>query len=162
MNQEGSAAGGPVHGQEPREEGFDLSSPVRSFMSTVRAVLFEPTSSFRRLSPRGSVRNPLVFALVCSLICSILGILAVSFDPLVGDVQGLDRLLSDFVADDAEPVAVALLGVIFLALLPLVLVLGLYIGAVIYQILVTIFVRPTDTGFEATFRVYAYASAWRY
>ncbi len=159
MDQEGSAAGGPVHGQEPREEGFDLSSPVRSFVSTVRAVLFEPTSSFRRLSPRGSARNPLVFALTCTLISFPPGLHAVSFDPLAGDVQSLGLLLSDFVADDAEPVAVALLGVTFLALLPLVLVLGLYIGAVIYHILVTIFVRPTDPGFEATFRVYAYASA---
>ncbi len=54
---------------------------------------------------------------------------------------------------------VALLGVIFLVLLPLGVVLNLYIGALVYQILVSILVRPTDTGFGATFRVYAYTFA---
>ena len=54
-------------------------------------------------------------------------------------------------------VIVVILAVLVLA--PLLVLLGLYISAAIYQILVWIFVRPTDTGFEATLRVISYTSA---
>lgn len=52
-----------------------------------------------------------------------------------------------------------MLTVLFLVLSPLLIILGLYIGAGIYHLLVLLFVGPTGTGFEATLRVFAYTSA---
>jgi hypothetical protein len=82
-----SDAGEPSSTQDPGgNEGFVLSNPVRSFVGTVRAVLLEPTSFFRRRPPRGSRRSPLVFALVCFLISLAFVILNVSRNPLAEDV----------------------------------------------------------------------------
>jgi hypothetical protein len=52
-----------------------------------------------------------------------------------------------------------LLGVLATILSLLAAMLGLYLGTLVYHLLVMLFVRPTGTGFEATFRVYAYTSA---
>jgi hypothetical protein len=63
----------------------------------------------------------------------------------------------------AEPggsmVAVIVVILAVLVLAPLLVLVGLYISAAIYHVLVWIFVRPADTGFEATLRVVAYISA---
>jgi hypothetical protein len=83
----GSGAGGQAYERDLREsDGFDLSRPVRSFISTVRRVLFEPVGFFRRLPRGGRALNPVVFALVCALISSApLAFLAAPFDPLTRD-----------------------------------------------------------------------------
>jgi hypothetical protein len=57
----GSGAGGQAYERGLREsDGFDLSRPVRSFLSTVRWVLFEPVAFFRRLPRRGRALNPVI------------------------------------------------------------------------------------------------------
>jgi len=61
--------------------------------------------------------------------------------------------------NESGAIATTLLAAIALAFFILGLVLGLYLGAAILQILVGIIVQPTNTGFEATFRVFAYAYA---
>lgn len=157
----GSGAGSQAYERDLREsDGFDLSRPVRSFVSTVRKVLFEPVGFFRRLPRRGRALNPVVFALVCALLSAPLAFLAVPFDPLTGDdMSDLRDLLARLIAEPGGSVAaviVAILAVLVLA--PLLVLLGLYISAAVYHILVWIFVRPTDTGFEATLRVISYTS----
>jgi hypothetical protein len=158
----GSGAGGQAYERGLREsDGFDLSRPVRSFISTVRRVLFEPVGFFRRLPRRGRALNPVVFALVCALILAPLAFLAAPFDPLTRDeMSDLRDLLTRLVAEPGRfmaAVIVVILAVLVLA--PLLVLLGLYSSAAIYQILVWIFVRPTDTGFEATLRVISSTSA---
>ena len=74
--------------------GFVLSNPTGSVVSTIRALLFEPTSFFHCLPPGGSFRNPLVFALVCFLISFALAVLIIPLNPLAEDVQRPDRLLA--------------------------------------------------------------------
>jgi hypothetical protein len=74
--------------------GFVLSNPTRSFVSTIRVLLFEPTSFFHCLPPGGSLRNPLVFALRCFLISFALAVLIIPLNPLAEDVQRPDRLLA--------------------------------------------------------------------
>lgn len=156
------SSGGVERGREPREsEGFDLSRPVRSFVSTVRRVLFEPVRFFGRLPRRGRALNPVMFALLCALISAPLAFLAALFDPLVGDDtpdlrDSLARLVAEL-GGSAAAVIVVVLAVLVLA--PLLALLVLYVGAAIYHILIKIFVRPEDTGFQATLRVVAYTSA---
>jgi hypothetical protein len=159
---EGSGPGGQARGGGSREDaGFDLSNPARSFVSTVREVLFDPIGFFRRLPPRGWSLNPVVFALICALISAPLAILAASFDPLVE--EGVPSMLDPLIALVAQPggsvVAVVVLVLTILILVPALALLVLYIGAAIYHILVRIFVRPTDSDFQATLRVVAYTSA---
>jgi len=140
---------------------FDLSRPVRSFVSTVRRVLFEPVGFFRRLPRRGRVLNPVVFVLVCALISAPLAFLAAPFDPLAGDeMSDLRDLLTRLVAEPGGSVAAVIVVILaVLVLASLLVLLGLYSSAAIYHILVWIFVRPTDTGFEATLRIVSYTSA---
>jgi hypothetical protein len=157
-----SGAGGQAYERGLREsDGFDHSRPVRSFVSTVRRVLFEPVGFFRRLPRRGRALNPVVFALVCALISAPLAFLAVPFDPLTGnDTPDLRDSLARLVAELGGSVAAVIVVILaVLVLAPLLVLLGLYISAAIYHILVWIFVRPTDTGFEATLRVISYTSA---
>jgi hypothetical protein len=52
---------------------YDLSNPVESFANVVRRVVLQPVRFFRDLPRRGSLLNPLVFALICAEIAVILG-----------------------------------------------------------------------------------------
>ena len=52
---------------------YDLSNPVDSFIDVVRRVVLQPVAFFRGLPPRGSLLNPLVFALICTEVSAILG-----------------------------------------------------------------------------------------
>ena len=159
---EGNGPGDQARGGGSREEeGFDLSNPSRSFVSTVRKVLFDPVGFFRRLPPRGRSLNPVVFALICALISAPLAILAASFDPLMGEdaPSMLDPLIALVAQPGGSVVAVVVLVLTVLILVPALALLVLYIGAAIYHILVRIFVRPTATDFQATLRVVAYTSA---
>ncbi len=156
------SSGGAERGREPREdEAFDLSNPARSFVSTVQGVLLEPVGFFRRLPRRGRVLNPVVFALVCALVSAPLSLLAAPFDPLVNDdAPDIRDSLARLVAEPGGSMAAVVVVVLaVLILVPLLALLVLYISAAIYHILVWIFVRPTDTGFETTLRVVAYTSA---
>jgi hypothetical protein len=134
---------------------------VRSFVGTVRRVLFTPVGFFRRLPRRDKALNPIVFALVCALISAPLAFLAAPFDPLTRDeMSDLRDSLVRLVAEPGGSVAAVIVVILaVLVLAPMLVLLGLYISAAIYHILVWIFVRPTDTGFEATLRVISYTSA---
>jgi hypothetical protein len=68
--------------------------------------------------------------------------------------------LTRLVAEPGGSVAAMIVVILAVPVLaPLLVLLGLYISAAIYQIVVWIFVRLTDTGFEATLRVISYTSA---
>lgn len=152
----GSGAGGQARERGSREnEGFDLSSPLRSFFSTVRKVLFEPVGFFRDLTPRGRVRNPLVFALLCVLIPLPLAILAAPFDPFSEDAPNFPPsfLVRTFNESGAAAAATVFLAIVILTFSLLGLVLGLFVYAAVCHLLVRLFVRPTDTDYYTTFRV---------
>lgn len=156
------SSGGTQRGRAPRgDEAFDLSNPMRSFASTVRGVLFEPVRFFRGLPRRGRALNPVIFTLVCALISVPLAFLVAPLDPLGrDDMTDLRDSLARLVAEPGgSVVAVIVLVLAVLILAPLLALLNLYISAAIYHILVWIFARPTESGFEATLRVVAYTSA---
>jgi hypothetical protein len=107
----------------PREEeGFNRSNPVRSLIRTVRAVLLEPVGFFRRLPPRGSVLNPVLFALVCSLISSVLGRPAAPYDLLIRVAASFESFVEDFGGEMWLAVGMLLFFVVFI---PLFILFGL-------------------------------------
>lgn len=140
----------------PEGEGFKVTEPVRSFPATVRMVLLEPRAFFRNMILGDSLWNPLVFALVCALISIPLTYLLAPLEPFAGEAESLGDILAGI--GDIGLVWVAAIVLAILVLAPLYVLLVLYIGAAVYQILVGIFVGRGNAGLDATLRVYAYTS----
>jgi hypothetical protein len=129
---------------------YDLSNPIESFADVVRQVVLEPVGFFARLPRRGSLLNPLVFALICTEIAAILGgILSLAgvggafvtgYGFQVPQNQGFGEFIGSVV------------------LAPIGGVIGVFVVAVIAHLLVRLVVGATNAGFGATFRVVAYTS----
>ena len=129
---------------------YDLSNPVESFADVVRRVVLQPVGFFAGLPRRGSLLNPLVFALICTEIAAIVGgILSLAgiggafvtgYGFQVPENQGLGEFIGSVVF---APVGSAI---------------GVFVVAGIAHLLVRLVVGLTNAGFGATFRVAAYTS----
>ena len=139
----GSSAGGA--GNE-----FTLSDPLGSFVRTTLGVLTRPRSFFRGMARQGDFINPAIYAVICGFISAVLaGLIALVIGSTLTGITGLDVGLGGGV-----------LGFVFgVILAPVYTVAGLFISAGIYHLLVLLLVRPSNGGFEATFRVVSYVSA---
>ena len=145
-------------GRRPAGRGFDTSRPRESFVEVVRGVLLEPARFFAGLGEPGpeGVKGPLVFALICSAISFPLALLVAPVDPLVPEQS---NLLANFLSFARDNIGLAVgLAAVFLILLPLFAILGLYLGAAIQHFFVFLFVRERK-GYWGTFPVVAYGSA---
>ena len=150
----GSGGGSGVRppGMSSAGGDFDYRDPVQSFVRTVTAVLTQPALFFAGIRRRGDFVNPLVFAVICFLISALLGgIISIPLS-LIGGAQ-----------NGASGAAGALIGGIvglFVSLILTVILAPIFmlIWAGILHLLVTLLIKPTNAGFEATFRSVAYAS----
>ncbi len=123
-----TGSGTPSSGNE-----FNLADPAGSFVSTLQRVVTIPASFFGALQRRGDFVSPLAFAVICFVISGVLGgILGLAFD------RGIGGLLSSIV------------------LTPILATIFLFVWAAILHVLVLVFVKPSNSGFEATFRTAAY------
>lgn len=147
----GGESGGPARGPAPAPSSggeFNLQDPVNSFISTVREVLLNPVGFFRNMRRQGDFINPLVFAIICGVVNGILG----------GIVSFLFSLA--FAGDPDFGVAGSLGGLILnIILAPIYVILAVGIASGIYHLLVLLFIRPGNAGFEATFRMVSYVQA---
>jgi hypothetical protein len=130
---------------------FNLQDPVGSFVRTARGVLLSPVAFFRSIARQGDFLNPAIFALICAVISALLsGIISLVLSPLFagpGDTAG-------------QTLAGGLVGfIVTLILSPIYTAVALLIGAGVYHLLVMLLVRPSNAGFEATFRVVCYVAA---
>jgi hypothetical protein len=140
-------------GESPREPGgpppsrpsnvaagaeFRYTDPVQTFISTVRGVVLQPASFFSGILRQGDFINPLIFAIICYEVSAILGGLL----RLIG--IGTDLGFGGFIAS--------------IILAPIGTAIALFIGAGILHLLVMLIVGSRNSGFEATFRVGAYAA----
>ena len=101
-------------------------------------MVLQPASFFSGILRRGDFLNPLIFAIICYEVSTILG--------------GLFRLIGI----GADIGFGGYLGSIILA--PILAAIGLFIGAGILHLLVMLIVGSRNGGFEATFRAGAYAA----
>ncbi len=124
-----TGSGTPSSGSE-----FNLADPAGSFVSTVQRVVTVPASFFGSLQRRGDFVSPLAFAVICFV---IYGILRGIFGLLLNNL-GIGGLLSSII------------------LTPIILTIFLFVWAAILHALVILFVKPSNSGFEATFRTAAY------
>jgi hypothetical protein len=127
---------------------YDLSNPVDSFTAVVRRVVARPAEFFSGIPRRGNYLSPLVFALICIEISTILGgLLRLAWGAeTMGGVrfQGIDYNVGAFIAD--------------VILAPIGATIGLFIFAAIAHLLVMLFVGGGNSGYESTFRVVCYIS----
>jgi hypothetical protein len=115
---------------------FRYTDPVQSFINTVQGVVLQPANFFSGILRQGDFINPLIFAIICYEVAAILGgIIAVAFGN-----QGFGGFIGDVI------------------LAPIFAAIGLFIGAGILHLLVMLIVGSRNAGFEATFRVGAYAA----
>jgi hypothetical protein len=132
----------------PAGGDYNLSNPVGSFTDVVRRVVARPAEFFSGIPRRGNYLAPLIFALICIEISTILGgLLRLAWRAeMMGGVrfQGIGYGFGDFLAD-----------VIFA---PIGAAIGLFIFAAIAHLLVMLFVGNANSGYEATFRVVSYVS----
>jgi hypothetical protein len=127
---------------------YNLSDPVNSFIDVVRRLVLQPTAFFAGIPRRGNFLNPLVFALICIEISVILvGLL---------NVMGLPGGVLWLAAPRGDQGFFAFVGALVLA--PIAGAVGLLITALIAHLLVRLVVGPSNSGFEATFRVASYTS----
>src|SRR5215217_6926879 len=112
-----SGPGGPprVSGGAPGGE-FSYQDPVQSFISTVQRVVLQPVDFYRGILRRGDFVNPLIFAVICYEIFTILS----GIFHLAG--IGGQRGFGGFIAS--------------LILAPIFAAIGLFIGAAILHLLV--------------------------
>ena len=128
---------------------YDLSNPVGSFTDVVRRVVTSPTEFFAAIPRRGNLLAPLVFALICLEISTILGgllRLALGSEAAGGvRFEGAGRYgFGEFVAN--------------VILAPIGGAIGLFILAAIVHLFVMLFVGDANSGYSSTFRVISYVS----
>jgi len=127
---------------------FTLSDPVASFVRTARSLVTAPAAFFRGMPRDAGLTNPLAFAVICSLIAAAPAALLIVLFSLVAGLSG-----------DATSALGGIAGAVAVLLLyPIGTVIGLFVGAGIYHLLVLLVLRPSHAGFGATFRVAAYGS----
>jgi hypothetical protein len=133
--------GGPSPGpsRSAAATEFRYTDPVQTFIATVQAVVLRPVDFFRGILRQGDFINPLIFAIICYEVAAILGGLL----GLVG-IGAMNQGLGGFIAS--------------IILAPIFAAIGLFIGAGILHLLVMLIVGSRNSGFEATFRVGAYAA----
>jgi hypothetical protein len=153
----GGDAGGPTAGGSPRGPAggsareFNLQDPVGSFISTVRNVVLNPVDFFRGIPKQGNFVNPLVFALICYEISTILG-----------GLFGL--LLTGFLdlADAGGSQDFGFFGGVggffgSLIIAPIIGAIILFIFAGLIHLLTVLIIGSRNSGFEATFRAISYS-----
>ena len=115
---------------------FRYTDPVPTFITTVQSIVLQPVDFFRGILRQGDFVNPLIFAIICYEASAILGgIIALALG-----TQGFGGFVGSII------------------LTPIVVAIGLFIGAGIFHLLVMVVVGSRNAGFEGTFRVGAYVA----
>ena len=135
-------------GESPRSSGtsteFDLSDPVNSFVVTARAIALTPVDFFGGMRRQGDFVNPLVFVIICFEVFALAGGLAGLVGALIRADEGFLGALISFL--------------LFVLLMPVVGAGVVFGSAAIYHLVAYLIIKPSTSGFEATFRVLAYVS----
>ena len=130
---------------ERRDSWLDLQAMIEM----IRDVLVDPANTFRKMRLSGDMASPLVFALILGSI----GIIAACGWNIF--TQGFKALPGPH---GVEAFAISTgVNIVFMVISPLFVLAGLFIGAGILHLCLMI-TGGEKNGFEATFRVMAYAA----
>ena len=137
----------PISSSQPGGD-YDPSNPIKGFVEVVRRVVRNPGEFFSSIPRRGDLLAPLLFAMICIEISTILGGLlrlnwwtwATGGFSFEGQGYGFGDLLGSVIA---APIGGAIC---------------LFVLAGMAHLLVMLFVSSENSGFESTFRVVSYVS----
>jgi len=120
---------------------------VNTFVDTALQVALHPKEFFARLPRSGDFASPVLFAVICILIGTVLS----------GIVQlaGTPRMFGPFGERMGGPSVGGFIASLIFA--PIFGIIGLFIFSGFAHLLVLLFVGPNNQGYEATFRVAAYS-----
>jgi len=117
-------------------------------------VLLRPASFFAAAGGRASYAGPIIYALACHAIAVLF---AGAYDLTFASIAGT---LDSISVAQTRGAAGGLLWILWLlALTPLYVLVVLFAGAAVYQLLVRLVVGKANAGYGATLRVSAYLSA---
>ena len=125
-----------------------------NFVGVVRRVVLTPAGFFSGLPRQGNLANPLLFALICIEISTILSWLLV----LVGVVNS-PSLNTNPQALGLPSIFTSSLPVVSILTAPVAGLIGILIAAGIQQLLVRLIVGARNSGFGATLKVASYTQA---
>jgi hypothetical protein len=129
-------------GSTPWEEMSSLGFTT-AFFRTVQEVFSTPDIFFRRMPVNHGILNPLLFGIIAGYIAALIqAFWQYAFSGLLGG--GLNFA-------GVSPV------IIYVIILPILIIIGLFIGSIIIHISVMMF--GGKRGFEATFRVLAFSNS---
>jgi hypothetical protein len=130
---------------ERRSSWLDL----QAMFEMIRDVLVDPVNTYRKMKLSGDMASPLVFALILGSVGMIIGCIWSIL------TQGFQLLPTKH---GAEVFAVSTgVNIAFIVFSPVLVLIGTFIGAGLLHICLLI-TGGEKNGFEATFRVVAYAS----
>ncbi len=140
-------------------EERDRLGLVEAFVQTVRLLLTDPTGAFTRLRRDGDLTSPMLFGILVSWVSVLLSqiwnmLFLGSMSNILGRVDGLEEA---FQAPSLFEIIVSLI------IWPFVYVVIVFLGSGILHLclLLVAAAERSETGFEGTLKVYAYATvAW--
>lgn len=138
---------------QPLYEEFSYSSPVRSYIRSVRRTFSEPVTYFRAIDGSNSLLGPLTFAVISTAGPLLIPIcLFMSLNVMIDGIQGLAMFQMSGILGIAVGSFVALATPVLIAILLLT------VFACVSHLIVLLVLRRGNAGFRATFRANAYSS----
>ena len=134
------------------------------FFATVWHILFRPNDFFDRMPTQGSKKAPLSFGVLAgTLVFDLLIFIVACLVILTSTTSFGQEIMASFQQQGIEfsaiPIYAVIVGLLILmAIVPLMMYIGLYLGAFGLHIFLLI-ARAGGGGFQATFRVLAYSTA---
>jgi hypothetical protein len=120
---------------------------------TVTEVLFRPSAFFHKMEVRGGYTDPILFAMIVGMIG-----LTASYVWQIMLKSTLQTMLPGMQASSAYPALQASDTIVLAFFIPFFLIAGLFISAGFLHLFL-LMVKGAKAGFEATFRVVAYAGS---
>jgi hypothetical protein len=162
-----SAAGAPTEGPLPqRTIGTPMEEPTSStpwedmaslgfltaFFRTMKEVLFSPTAFFRGMPVNKGFASPLFYGVIITFLGTTIGLLEqYAFSGFIGSLSQVEGAAGVNFFQTA-------FFLIYAFVLPPLIAIGFFIASSIFHICLMV-VGAGKRGFEATFRVVAYASS---
>ena len=148
--------GGPAPGGLPWERRSELGF-VNAFLETIKLFVTNPAAAWQQTKEKGDYAEPLIFAILVSWIgiavssvwSGLFGQAWMAFLP-----PEMKEKLGGAMATNAGMILIQV------GVAPILVLIGLFVGAAIYHVSFMIVgaTKDSTTGFEGTFRVVAYSS----
>jgi hypothetical protein len=142
-------------GSTPWEEMASLGI-ITAFFRTIKEVLFAPTEFFKKMPVSSGLAPPLFYGVILTFVAQLIAILLqfTLFNPMGSfpEMEGMEGMGEGFQLFQTTSIIISAI------LMPIMITIVLFIASAVFHICLLI-VGAGKRGFEATFRVLAYAGS---